>query len=429
MIFLISIAHGIFAVNISLLISALLVLLLIGSNIVFFLQLKRGDGRYFRLSSALMMFFDVGLLTILLMQISCALNPFIVLYIIYVFLGSLLLRPKCAFGLVVFTVVCYTDFFVFADPMVMDDAALRKLAEAGMMPPAEYMAAFTFYADNIEADLRSYILVLFTVFVVAIVIISFLVSRVRLSFEGQQKTIKELEKVKNRADKLATLATFAAGAAHEFATPLSTIAVASGEMLYHLREKGGSQDLIDDSRLIRDQVNRCKEILYQMSADAGAHLGENMETFKIRDLVGNILAYFHQGRQQNIIFSNQVEDLQFTMPMRTLMRTLRGVLKNAIEASEAGSPIFLSCTMNDTHVFFQVQDHGCGMDEQTRQRALDPIFTTKVPWKGRGLGLYLVQTMVERYGGDVVLESEEGIGTTVTMSFARNMVHSVLPAN
>jgi len=61
-----------------------------------------------------------------------------------------------------------------------------------------------------------------------------------------------------------------------------------------------------------------------------------------------------------------------------------------------------------------VRDTGMGMPEEVRRRAFDPFFTTKGV-KGTGLGLSVVYGIVSRHGGEVVLESQEGTGTTVAI--------------
>lgn len=64
-------------------------------------------------------------------------------------------------------------------------------------------------------------------------------------------------------------------------------------------------------------------------------------------------------------------------------------------------------------VMIAVSDDGVGMDEETRARALDPFFSTKPRGRGTGLGLPMVQSIVERLGGDLSIYSEPGSGTTV----------------
>lgn len=429
LLFLVHVAKGIFEVNFSLFLALLPVFIVTGSNAALWRRLQNGRLLPSGSLTALIILVDVALLTLVFWRIACVLNPFVVLYIIYVFFCALMIRPARAMLLIVFTLACYVGFFGSADPMVMDDKALARVRQAGLLPDPEQMRAFTLFAGHIREDLLSYSRVLFAVFFVALIIMGFLVVMVRLSIERQQQTINELEKIRSRTEKLAALATFAAGAAHEFSTPLSTVAVAAGEMLYHLREQGGNPELIEDCRLIRDQVSRCKEILYQMSADAGEHLGENAETFQVRELVGTVLESFAPTLNGHLVFANNVECMQLTLPMRTLVRTLRNVLKNAMDASEPGMPIFLSCTMDTSHIFFTVRDHGSGMDGETVKRALDPFFTTKEPGRGMGLGLYLAQTMVQRYGGEIFIDSRPGEGTMVTLTFARDQVHAVLAAN
>jgi signal transduction histidine kinase len=64
-------------------------------------------------------------------------------------------------------------------------------------------------------------------------------------------------------------------------------------------------------------------------------------------------------------------------------------------------------------VSIQIKDHGHGMEPEVRERALDPFFTTRP--SGTGLGLPIVQRIVEAHGGQLLIESEEGAGTSVTL--------------
>ena len=66
-------------------------------------------------------------------------------------------------------------------------------------------------------------------------------------------------------------------------------------------------------------------------------------------------------------------------------------------------------------VAFSVSDNGTGMSEQVRRRAMDMFFTTKARGLGTGLGLALVNRVAQESGGTVTLDSEEGVGTTVTL--------------
>jgi two-component system cell cycle sensor histidine kinase/response regulator CckA len=87
--------------------------------------------------------------------------------------------------------------------------------------------------------------------------------------------------------------------------------------------------------------------------------------------------------------------------------TTRNCGPAAGDSERTGSPL--------AQVEFEVSDTGCGMDDETRGRALQPFFTTKKPGAGNGLGLATVSSIVQQCGGTVVVESEPGRGTRVTV--------------
>lgn len=98
---------------------------------------------------------------------------------------------------------------------------------------------------------------------------------------------------------------------------------------------------------------------------------------------------------------------------------------NARDAMPKGGSIFIAAREENIraapdlkagrYVCLSVTDEGCGMDEATRSRALEPFFTTKGVGKGTGLGLSMVHGMIHQSGGKLVLKSREGEGTTAEL--------------
>ncbi len=95
-----------------------------------------------------------------------------------------------------------------------------------------------------------------------------------------------------------------------------------------------------------------------------------------------------------------------------LHEMLTNLIFNAVDAiPDQGTISIRTYPAEDAHVVLEVSDDGMGMSEETRQKCLDPFYTTKGP-QGSGLGLSTLQGVVQRHGGELRVESVEGEGTT-----------------
>lgn len=366
----------------------------------------------------LVMFLDVIFLTALLYYTGGPMNPFTFLYLVHIVLGAILMQPSWSWSLTFFTVLCYSSFFLI-DPEVLGQLPL--LLPGGYIGGGDVqeichpaIAEYTLLSDHMKLHLKGMLLA----FVITAFFIVFFVGRIQRALEEHQETLIILDEERARSEKLASLATLSAGAAHEFSTPLSTIAVAAGEMLHQLKTGMIDEGLVQDAQLIKDQVKACKDILYQMAADAGEHLGEALEKFSVNQIVSRAVKGFSENDRARIRIENDAAELSILIPYRTLLRTIKGLIKNGLDASVADGPVILKCFYDQNFLYFQVEDHGSGMDEETLARAAEPFFTTKEQGKGLGLGLFLAQNVAEQFGGELLISSEKPGGTTITISFA-----------
>ncbi|MNV94562.1 Sensor protein ZraS [compost metagenome] len=101
-----------------------------------------------------------------------------------------------------------------------------------------------------------------------------------------------------------------------------------------------------------------------------------------------------------------------------LTQILNSLLANALEAMDAGGTLTIDLDPCDSRrVCVTISDTGKGMTEEQRRMAFRPFFTTKQG--GLGVGLVLVKRIMERFGGTVALDSREGEGTRVSLTFKR----------
>jgi len=360
----------------------------------------------------LAMFLDTALLSLLLYYSGGPLNPFTFLYLVHITLGAILLPPRWSWSLASFTIGCYAALFFLPAEGGLGQACHP---EPGMLP-------------SLSDPLRIHLQGMWVAFAVTAFFIVFFVSRIQLALARHQKTMADLQDEKTKSEKMAALATLAAGAAHEFATPLSTIAVAAGEMLHALRKntEADCPELLADVTLIRDQVKRCKDILFHLATDAGEQMGEAFTDFSMDELMENLSNTLPDSSKNQVHYANKTKGLLVRLPLRTLRRIVRGLIKNGLDA-DPSSPVLVECRQDATKLYIEISDNGLGMAPDIAARATEPFFTTKEPGKGLGLGLFLAKSTAERFGGELSLISEPGKGSKVSLSFALRQIKAEPP--
>lgn len=366
------------------------------------------------------MFIDVVLLTVLLAQTGGAMNPFTFLYLLHVVIGAILMRPLLSWALGIFTILCYSSFFL--NPVALSSDLHHGAMEGAVIkgPICLDVAELSWSTEN---TMNLHLQGMLVAFSITTFFLLFFIGRIRNSLTSYYETVNQLKNERAKNEKLSALATLAAGAAHEFSTPLSTIAVAAGEMHYYCMENGLKDEIKDDIVLIRSQVAKCKDILDQLSADAGNQRGEKTSRFSTLELLEDLRNEYNETDNRKIVFSCTPEKCMLNGPRQTILRTLKGLLKNAIDATinKKNPEISVNFRCDGPFFIFSVTDNGEGMDEGIIKQATEPFFTTKETGKGMGLGLFLAKSIAERLGGDIDIDSEKDCGTTVTLRLA--MLH------
>ena len=339
-------------------------------------------------SIAAVMFIDVGALTVLLDLTGGAANPFSTLYLVIVALSAVLLPMRWAWALLGASLVGFGTLF-------LDDA---------LEGPTHHIRSELDHAAMMDAHLRG----MWIAFALAAVFVVFFVQRVSRALAAREKELQQARVQAGRREKLASLATLAAGAAHELATPLSTIAVVAKE-LQRLLMTRVSPEVSKDLQLVRDQVARCREILDRMAAHAGENVGERLATFTVGSWIEAALDGF--PARDRVTVEAPGADAEIAGPPRALADTLRGLLKNAVQASPPDAQVTLRASAAEGRVRVSVLDLGPGMTPDVLARVGEPFFTTKGPGEGMGLGLFLTRALTEQLGGAFQIVSRAGAGT------------------
>jgi two-component system, sensor histidine kinase RegB len=340
---------------------------------------------------ATVMVLDAAVLTLLLDLTGGASNPYSTLYLVNVALAAVLLPGRWSWVLMVVTLLGFASLFVHE--WIVGPAHHVRFG----IPPEELLAA------HVRAS--------WVALALAAVFIVYFVRRVAQALADRERELQQARVQADRREKLASLATLAAGAAHELSTPLSTIFVVAKELQRDLTPTV-SQDVARDLKLIRDQVGRCREILDRMAGHAGEQVGEPLRSQTVDQWVTVALDGL-EGRERVVLErAPGIDGVQLVGPPRALGDALRGLLKNALQASAADATVTLRLESTASGlVRATVIDQGRGMPPEVLARVGEPFFTTKVPGEGMGLGLFLTRALADQLGGGFHITSSPEHGT------------------
>jgi two-component system sensor histidine kinase RegB len=253
-------------------------------------------------------------------------------------------------------------------------------------------------------------------FVAAALLITVLIGRVSEALRAHEVEVLRLQDQLNRQEKVTSIATLAAGAAHELGTPLSTIAVVAKELEHYASESSADPYVTAEARLIRDGVERCGEILRGMSAKGAQLSGEAPRLIVFEELFEEIRSTFPEA-QRSAIRTGPPNHVSAVLPVVTTRQVLSALVKNGLDASTAEESVEISGAVVDGRIRFMVKDSGTGMSADTLKRVGEPFFTTKPAGRGMGLGTFLVRVFAENVRGSLTFDSEPDQGTTAILEW------------
>jgi len=345
------------------------------------------------------MVFDILILTALLFVTGGPTNPFSIFYLANIALGAVVLPSRYVWVLGALSFTCLVGLLNWHEPLEV----VRALEDDGSSGPARTEAAKLLLRGMVAA------------FGTATAIVVYFVTRVTSVLDRSESELSLALQRRAQTERMEALATLAGGAAHELSSPLSTIAVAAKELERDMEQGASRDETVGDARLIRREVERCRHILDQMSADAGARVGEELVHVTLQEILDNAVEGLSGHTAEVLVISGDGSRGELYVPRLAVEQTLRALIQNAVDATPDGSKVSLASMAEAEGVVVTIRDRGEGMEEEVLARCFDPFFTTKDSGKGMGLGLFLARAVIERLGGSLTIKSGVSEGTTATI--------------
>lgn len=246
------------------------------------------------------------------------------------------------------------------------------------------------------------------------------VARRTIDLQKANEVLRTTQRQLVMAGKLAAIGQLTAGVAHEINNP---VAVIQGNLDVIQDVLGGkSAPVMNEIWLIQEQVNRIRLIVTKVLQFARpAEFAGYVEAVDVNDaLQDSLLLVKHMMRDGTIAVREDFgANQRVGVNGNELQQVLVNLLVNAIQAMPTGGKLTLRTrNWEDKGVCIDIEDSGQGIKAQDIDRIFDPFFTTKKR-QGTGLGLSISYTLVERYGGRITVQSNEGKGSVFTVWLLR----------
>lgn len=273
------------------------------------------------------------------------------------------------------------------------------------------------------------------------------------------KSLKETQTQLSQAEKMASIGQLAAGVAHEINNPIgfvkSNVESLQGyndsfaEILHCLQQFIASDDIFERRKLnqkiqsllidhdinfiLEDSIELIKESKYGLERVSDIVSGmkafsradnDNKQWFNINNCIKTTLKMVSNQLKYHCEISTQLDANipNIKINVGKIIQVLTNLLVNAGQAILENGKIAVKSSMNNGFIEIAITDNGSGISKENIAQLFDPFFTTKPEGEGTGLGLSISFSIIKEHGGEILVNSEIGVGTCFTLRLPENSV-------
>ena len=247
--------------------------------------------------------------------------------------------------------------------------------------------------------------------------------------ESANKQLQDTQAQLIHEQKMATLGRLAASVGHEVNNPLTILSMNVSRAILKYRKNADLKvgDILDIFQKMEQNINRIKAVVNTLTGLLKKSEKGKFEPLSLKLILEETLPLVQFQTYLDNLAGTEVD---FNVPGSTPL--IRGDLERLQE-------VFLNLFINAYHamagrrnprievkaevldenpdlIAVHFTDNGSGMDDKIRKKIFNYGYTTKPVGKGSGLGLYMCKYIVELHGGDITVKSQEGVGTTFTLT-------------
>ena len=206
---------------------------------------------------------------------------------------------------------------------------------------------------------------------------------------------------------------------HEIKNPLFPIRLSIENLQRAYRGKGNQPQVFEEifaqcTDIVIEEVDRLQRLVDEFNQFARMPRPER-KLSNLNPIVQNVVNLYAESVENIQIKTNLAPNLpSLSLDSEQITQAVGNLIKNAIEAMSDGGTLSVSTQpINDKKVRIKIQDTGVGMSPETLSQIFEPYYTTKET--GTGLGMAIVQRIITDHDGEISIQTEEGVGTTVSI--------------
>jgi two-component system sensor histidine kinase RegB len=344
---------------------------------------------------------DVAQISALMFLTGGTANPFVLLLIAPVTLGSATLPLRHTLALALLAAIATLGLALFAMPLPGADGVLiavsREYRLAAALANIAGLALIGGYVRQTSVE----------------------AARMALALDVTQTVL-------SREQRLSALGALAAAAAHELGTPLATISIVAKEMA----REAPTPEVKDDADLLMAQAERCREILRRLTATPDKASDEVHERLTLRQLVQEVIephAEVKDVRVEAIVTGAPGTTAPDIRRMPEIIHALTSFVENAVDF--AAAEVLVTARFDAETVSVEVRDDGSGFAPEILAKLGEPYVTTRPGAEGSrtghigmGLGFFISKTLLERTGAVVTFQNGRPRGAIVSARWPRSRI-------
>lgn len=350
---------------------------------------------------------DVMSIAALLYLTGGASNPIIWVFLLPLIITGIMLPQSYAWYMVILTCSAYTILVAHNVPL---PAIEPHMSDPTMISPESK------HQLHLMSDRHYFNLHIFGMwfgFVFSAGLVAYFVVELSKSLRDRERHLAEARESALRDERVISLGTLAASAAHDMGTPLGTMAILIHELQQDFPEHR-YPDLQEKLLIMEQQIARCKAALSMMSASSGEMRAESGCPMNLVEYIDEVLMQWRTHKpaaKLSLIVNPSIYIKSEIIAERTLTHSIINILNNAAEVTPPEKGLELHAQWDGHFLVLKVRDFGPGLPPALLNFAgKEPVVSNK---QGLGVGLFLAYTTINRLGGKIAFYNKDTGGACV----------------